>query len=77
MKSSPARLNKKAAEDMSIMAHLEIFLNRHVSLIIPILLIVLLFLVIALVLAVIDIASAHNLVMVESGNYYNHLHDII
>lgn len=74
--SSPARLQKKA-EDMSLMAQIEIFLNRHVSFLLPILLIVLLFLVIALVLAVIDISSAHTIVMVESGNYYNHLHDII
>lgn len=75
MKSSPVRLQKN--EEMSVMAKIEIFLNRHVNILLPILIIVLLFLIIALVIAVIDISSAHNVVMLESGNYYNHLKDVI
>ena len=75
MTSSPARLHK--AEDMSIMAKIESFLNRHVTILLPILIIVLLFLIISLVMAFIDMSSAHNVVMVESGNYYNHLKDVI
>ena len=78
MASSPARLEKKV-EEKSIMAKIELFLNRHVSFLLPMLLVVLLILIIALVLTVIDITSAHNqsMIMVESGNYYNHLQDVI
>lgn len=75
--SSPKRLCK--AEEVSTMDLIESFLNRYAHILLPILIIVLLFLIIALVMAVIDITSAHNttVVMVESGNYYNHLKDII
>ena len=76
MPSSPARLHKKA-EDMSLMTRIEIFLNRHVNILLPILILMLLFFIIVLVLAFIDMSSAHNVVMVESGNYYNHLKDVI
>lgn len=76
--SSPARLQKET-EDLSLMVKIEIFLNRHVNILLPILIIVLLFLIIALVMTFIDMSSAHNttVVMVESGNYYNHLKDVI
>lgn len=75
--SSPKRLCK--AEEVSIMDLIEIFLNRYAYILLPILIMLLLFLIIALAVAVIDITSAHNtsVVMVESGNYYNHLNDVI
>lgn len=73
--SSPARLQK--TEEMSIKAAFESFLIRHANVLLPILIIVLLFLIIALAVAVVDVTSAHNIVMVESGNYYNHLQDVI
>ena len=71
--SSPKSLKKAEEKTM------EAFLMKHANIILPILIIVLLFLIIALVIAFIDISSAHNntIVMVESGNYYNHLKDVI
>jgi len=68
----PARLNKK--EDAIFM-----FRGKYGHIIVPILLIVLIILIIALCIAFIDIATAHNntVVMVESGQYYNHLKDVI
>ncbi len=73
--SSPKSLHK--VEEVSVMAKFELFLLQHTRILLPILLIILLFLIIALAVAVIDICSAHNLMVVESGNYYNHLKDII
>ena len=75
MTSSPARLHK--AEEVSIMDKIESFLNRYAYILLPILIIVLLFLIIALIVAFIGMTSAHNVSMVESGNYYNHLKDVI
>lgn len=73
--SSPKSLHK--AEEMSVMAMIESFLLQRATILLPILVIVLLFLIIALAVAIMDITSAHHVVMVESGNYYNHLKDAI
>lgn len=72
--SSPKSLYK--AEEVSVMVMFESFLLQHATILLPILFMVLLFLIIALAVAVMDITSAH-FVMVESGNYYNHLKDAI
>lgn len=73
--SSPARLQK--AEEVSVMDKIESFMCRYAYILLPIFIMVLLFLIIALAVVFIDITSAHNVVMVESGNYYNHLKDVI
>lgn len=75
--SSPARLQKRE-EDLSIMTRISVFLNKYADIIFPVLIMVLLFLIIALVVMVfIDMTSAQNLSMLESGTYYNHLENIV
>lgn len=73
--SSPKSLYK--AEEVSLMAMFESFLLQHATILLPILFMVLLFLIIALAVAVMDITSAHNVLVLDSGNYYNHLQDVI
>lgn len=73
----PKSLQKQ--EEISMMVEFESFLFKYVHIIIPILFVILLILIIATIIAIVDISSAHNqtIVMVESGNYYNHLKDVI
>jgi len=68
----PARLNKK--EDAIFM-----FRGKYGHIIVPFLIILLIILMLVLFAVIIDIATAHNntMVMVESGQYYNHLKDVI
>ena len=74
---SPKSLQKQ--EEISMMVEFESFLFKYVHIIIPMLFVILLILIIATIIAIVDISSAHNqtIVMVESGNYYNHLKDVI
>ena len=72
--SSPKSLHK--VEEVSIMTMIESFLLQYATILLPIVLFVLLCFIIALAIVVMDITSAH-VVMVESGNYYNHLQDCI
>ena len=57
----------------------ELFCMKYSRIIIFALMILLLLFIGIIVAAFIDIATAHNstVVMVESGNYYNHLQDVI
>lgn len=68
----PARLGKKQQESCTILCN-------YSHIILPILIVVLIVLIVITVAVCIDIATAHNntMVMVESGNYYNHLQDVI
>ena len=72
--SKPARLHK--VQDNSTMKEdMELFLQRYAPYILLILIIVLCVLIIALVVAM--VTHGNNMTMVESGNYYNHLKDVI
>lgn len=68
----PARLNKKQDAAFRLC-------GKHAHIIVPFLIILLVILIIMLFAVFIDIATAHNntVVMVESGQYYNHLKDVI
>ena len=73
MMSSPS-LRKK--EEVSVMDRIESFLQNYATYILLFLIFVLVLLIIALFLSIAD-ASHTTPVMVESGNYYNHLKDVI
>jgi len=68
----PVRLAKE--ENYSKM---EVFCMKYSPIIVFFLLILLAALIIALIFAFLDVTSAGNITMVESGNYYNHLKDVI
>lgn len=74
MKQEPARLGKPQETPIY-----ERILQKYSTVILAIFIILLVIMIIALVIKFVDIASAHNntVVMVESGNYYNHLKDVI
>ena len=69
----PARLGKQS-EELGVM---ETFCQKYAHIIVFFLIILILILVAAVVIACIDMANAGNMTMVESGNYYNHLKDVI
>ena len=63
--SNPVRLQKK--EEFN----LEVWLLNHAHIFLPLAIIILIALIIALIYAMTGVAA------VESGNYYNHLQDVI
>lgn len=69
----PARLNHRKDETIFM------FRGKYGHIIVPVLIILLVILMLVLFAVIIDIATAHNntMVMVESGQYYNHLKDVI
>ena len=69
---NPARLQKKQESCFTLS-------GRYAHIIVPIFVIILVILILVLLAVFIDMATAHNstVVMVESGNYYNHLQDVI
>lgn len=77
--SSPARLHK--VEEKSTMAKImeciDIFAMKYAHILLPIFIIILVLLLIVLAFAIVDISSAHNMVTVDSGNYYYHLKEVI
>ena len=72
--SSPARLQKEV-EDKSIMAIIDRICMKYAWILLPIFIIVLLVLILVLIVVIVDISSAH--IVMDSGNYYNHLKDVI
>ena len=68
--STPARLHK--VEEKTLMSEIVTLLLRYSHIILPILAIILLTLVVVLVMIVLKDVSA-----VESGNFYNHLQDVV
>lgn len=73
MNNNPIRLEKR--EDNS-MSKLDKWLWEHANIILPLLAIVLILLIVGLVLSIAHMGGG-NVTMVESGQYYNHLQDII
>jgi len=74
--SKPVRLAKVQDNTASNKVVFEAFLERYAPYILLILIIVLCVLIIALIVAMVSHGNA-NVTMVESGNYYNHLQDVI
>ena len=72
MNNNPVRLQKEEDKNMK----LDKWLWEHAHIILPILAIVLILLIIGLVWSIAHMGGT-NVTMVESGQYYNHLHDII
>ena len=72
MNREPARLGKKQKPCI-------VLCGPYARIIVPFLLIILLILMLVLLATFIDMATAHNntVVMLDSGNYYNHLKDVI
>ena len=71
--NNPVRLNKVEEKPMS---KIEQFLLGHANIILPILMIVLLLLIIGVIWSIATMGGG-NMTMVESGNYYYHLQDVI
>lgn len=73
MKQKPARLGKPQQDAIFVVS------GRYAHIIVPICIVILIILIAFLFIVFIDMATAHNstMVMVESGNYYNHLQDVI
>lgn len=74
--SSPVRL-QKTEEKKSAMEKIENFVLEYAHILLPIFVFILLVLIVALVISIADISSTNNVSMVESGNYYYHLQDVI
>ena len=70
----PVRLHKQDTTSHKVM--FEAFLQRYAPYILLLLIIILCILIIALIVAMATHGGA-NVTMVESGNYYNHLQDVI
>jgi len=68
----PARLQKQ--EEFGWM---DIFCSKYGHIIVFLLIILLLVLIATVILAFIDMGTTGNITMVESGNYYNHLKDVV
>ena len=73
--SSPVRLQK--TEEKSAMGQIDMFFMKYAHILLPIFIILLLFFMIALAVAIADISSTHSVSMTDSGNYYNHLKDVV
>ena len=73
--SSPARLHK--VEDKTTMEKIDQVLMRYAHILLPILVVILIFLIIMVIVAIVNMSSTPNISVVESGNYYNHLKDVI
>ena len=67
--NTPVRLNKKETPDD--MSNIEVWILNHTHIFLPLALIILFALIIALIYAITGVSA------VESGNYYNHLQDVI
>lgn len=74
--SKPVRLAKQDESEFKFMESLEMWLLQHGHIIIPLLIILLVLLIIALV-ATFVAHGGSNVTMVESGNWYNHMQDVI
>ena len=73
MNNTPARLYKKN-EDKNM--KIGEWLLAHANIILPILIIVLIILIIGLCLSIMSMGGT-NMTMMDSGNYYYHLKDVI
>ena len=72
--SKPVRLEKQ--EEFNIMKAIEGWALRNAHILLPLAIILLILLIVALV-ATIVVHGGANVTMVESGNWYNHLQDVI
>ena len=74
MSKEPVRLQKQEESNFSDFIESWAFRNAHILL--PLAIILLILLLVALV-ATFVVTSGANVTMVESGNWYNHLQDVI
>ena len=72
--SKPARLHKQ--QESSLSESVEMWALKYAHIILPLLILLLILLIVALV-ATMAAHGGANVTMVESGNYYNHLQDVI
>ena len=76
MSKEPVRLAKEEESEFKFIESLEDWALRNAHILLPLAIILLILLLIALV-ATIVVTSGANVTMVESGNWYNHLQDVI
>ena len=75
--SKPVRLAKQDNKsEFKFMESMEMWLLNHGHIIIPLLIILLVLLIVALI-ATFVAHGGSNVTMVESGNWYNHMQDVI
>lgn len=72
MNNTPVRLQKQEEKTMKI----EDWLLAHANILLPILMVILLLLIIGVIWSIATMGGT-NMTMVESGNYYYHLQDVI
>ena len=72
MNNQPARLEKQAE-----LTEMDLFMNRFGPIILFFLIVMLLILIGVVIVAFIQMGTGGNITMVESGNYYYHLKDVI
>ena len=76
MSKEPVRLAKEEESEFKFIESLEDWALRNAHILLPLAIILLILLFVALV-ATFVVTSGANVTMVESGNWYNHLQDVI
>jgi hypothetical protein len=76
MSKEPVRLAKEEESEFKFIESLEDWALRNAHILLPLAIILLILLIVALV-ATIVVHGGANVTMVESGNWYNHLQDVI
>ena len=74
--SKPVRLAKQEKSEFNFMESVEMWALKYAHIILPLLILLLILLIVALI-ATFVAHGGSNVTMVESGNWYNHLQDVI